>query len=143
MLPVPGGIKVRSVSSADVQRIHSTWEFSYEGSYTYFEEYVRHHPSVYLETNSGHYVGHMLSTSYGTMGMLYVNPDFRRKGYAKVIVSQLTQKKFDRGEDVYVVVEESNSASQHLHESLGFTIVPAGTLVWLRCGPNPFDKMTC
>ncbi|XP_076448552.1 L-amino acid N-acyltransferase MnaT-like [Babylonia areolata] len=85
----------------------------------------------------------MLSTSYGTMGMLYVNPDFRRKGYAKVIVSQLTQKKFDRGEDVYVVVEESNSASQHLHESLGFTIVPAGTLVWLRCGPNPFDKMTC
>ncbi|XP_076452512.1 glycine N-acyltransferase-like protein 3 isoform X2 [Babylonia areolata] len=137
---VPDGIKIRSVSSADIKRMNSTWEYSFEGSDTYMQESVRHYPSVYLQTGSGHHVGHMVGTSYGTLGMLYVYPEFRRNGYAKVIVSQLAQKYFDRGEDAYVFVEENNLPSQRLHESLGFRSVYGGGVVWLWCDSKPFPK---
>eukprot|EP00745_Piridium_sociabile_P038198 TRINITY_DN69739_c1_g1_i1.p1 TRINITY_DN69739_c1_g1~~TRINITY_DN69739_c1_g1_i1.p1 ORF type:complete len:116 (-),score=13.16 TRINITY_DN69739_c1_g1_i1:4-351(-) len=100
--------------------IHSTWSYGSEVPQTYTEEFVQHFPSVFLVTENGRHVGHMIGTSFGVMARLCVNPEFRRKGFAKVIVSQLAQTYFDRGEDAYVFVNEVNTASLALHQGLGF-----------------------
>ncbi|XP_076448554.1 glycine-N-acyltransferase-like protein 3 isoform X2 [Babylonia areolata] len=132
-IPVPEGTKLRAATTADVSRIFSTWKFAGDRTDYLIQERVERYPSVYLETDTGHHVGHMLSTNYGTMGMLYVNPDFRRKGYAKVLISHMAQKFFDMGKDAHVFIEEDNSPSRKLHEGLGFWVVSGMKFVWVKC----------
>ncbi|XP_076448037.1 glycine N-acyltransferase-like protein 3 isoform X2 [Babylonia areolata] len=147
-IPVPEGMKIRPISDADVGIVNSTWKFATDGSDVFIQQFIQQFPSVYLETEGGVHVGHMLGTSCGTIGMLYVNPEFRRKGYAKVIISHLAQKYFDGGDDACVFVEETNSPSLSLHQSLGFKVVPGLTINWMKCGPKgccraQLDKKCC
>ena len=122
--PVPEEVKMLPISEEHVTVVDTTWKFTTEGSDSYIKDLIQHHPSLILFTECGQHVGHMLGKGNGTLGMLYVQPQFRRKGYAKVIISQLAQKYFDKGEDVYVTIEEDNPNSINLHQSVGFKIVP-------------------
>ncbi|XP_076448066.1 glycine N-acyltransferase-like protein 3 isoform X2 [Babylonia areolata] len=132
-IPAPEGVKLRSATTADVGVIISTWKFGSNATEAFVRTWIQDFPSVYLETETGQHVGHMTGKSGGTMGLLYVNPEFRRKGYAKVIVTQLAQKYFDRGE-VYVRIQDDNQPSQCLHKSLGFREVPDSKVVVMWCG---------
>ena len=89
-----------------------------------------------MTTDSGQYVGHLLGQSYGGMGMLYIQPEFRRKGYAKVIFSQLAQKYLEMGEDLYMVIEIDNSAS--LNWSRFFNMKPMSNIqiAWVTFTPK-------
>ena len=129
-------MKILPISEDFVRIVDSTWKFSEEGSEVFIRELLKRHPSVVLTTNSGQHVGHMMGQGFGAIGMLYVQQEFRRKGYAKVIVSQLAQKYFDEGEDAYVVIEKDNSASMNLHLSVGFKVVPDIQLAWMRYIPK-------
>ncbi|XP_076448057.1 glycine N-acyltransferase-like isoform X2 [Babylonia areolata] len=132
-IPVPEGLKLRSATSADVGVINSTWKFGASIFEPFIQAWIQDYPSVYLETDSGQHVGHMISQNSSIMGTLHVNPEFRRKGYAKVLVSQLAQKYFDRGENAYVRIEEENQPSQVLHKSLGFKEILDAKIVWVWC----------
>ncbi|XP_076448046.1 uncharacterized protein LOC143284847 isoform X3 [Babylonia areolata] len=132
-IPAPEGVKLRSATSADVGVIISMSKFVSYGIGAFVQAWVQDFPSVYLETDSGLHVGHMIGMGGGILGLLHVNPEFRRKGYAKVIVTQLAQKYFDRGEDVYVQIEEDNLPSQSLHKSLGFKEMSDSKVVWIWC----------
>ncbi|KAL8559383.1 hypothetical protein ACOMHN_045103 [Nucella lapillus] len=119
-IPVPSELKVQPISNTEVKMIQSTWKFSTFLKESYIQNIVEKYPSFCLVTENGHYVGHMVGTSNGTMGFLYVSPEYRGRGYAKVIISQLSQKYFDRGEDAYIFVEENHFVSKNLNKSLGF-----------------------
>ncbi|KAL8595179.1 hypothetical protein ACOMHN_013852 [Nucella lapillus] len=131
--PVPEGMRTRPVSSSDSGCISSTWPFSFQGSDTYITKCAQRFPSVCLGTANGHHVGHMLGISCSALGLLYVKPEFRGQGYAKVIISHLAQKYFESGEDVYVSIAESNVTSQKVHRSLGFRRVTGSRIVWINC----------
>ncbi|XP_070192148.1 glycine N-acyltransferase-like protein 3 isoform X2 [Littorina saxatilis] len=135
-IPVPEGMKISPVTEDVVDVVNSTWKFICEGSDLYIRDLVRHQPSVFLTMEDGQHVGHMLGNSYGAMGMLYIQPHFRRKGYAKVIVSQLAAKYFEEGCDVYVMIEEDNEKSINLHHSVGFKTVPNFKVAWMRTVPK-------
>ncbi|KAK7101779.1 glycine N-acyltransferase-like protein 3 [Littorina saxatilis] len=134
-IPVPEGMKISPVTEDVVDVVNSTWKFSNDGSDLYICDLVRHHPSVFLTMEDGQHVGHMLGNSNGSMGMLYIQPHFRRKGYAKVIVSQLAAKFFEEGRDVYVMIEEDNEKSINLHHSVGFKTVPNSKVAWMITAP--------
>ena len=67
---------------------------------------------------------------YGGMWVLYeeahvtniaVHPDFRRKGYAKLLLLQLMKKAISLGAEAMTLeVRESNYGAQALYEQLGF-----------------------
>ena len=134
--PVPDGMKISAISEEDVDVVNSTWKFSGVCTTEHIINQIEHFPSVLLKSDSGEHIGHMLGETSGTLGILYVHPSFRGKGYAKVIISQLAHQYFDMGEDVYVFIEESNPLSLNLHRSLGFKVVPDLQLSWFKCYPE-------
>ena len=134
---VPKGIAALPISEDDIATIEQTWDtFDSEFRGDYIREQIQHFPSVVLKSESGQHIGHGLARSGGMMGMLYVLPSFRRKGYAKVIISQLAQTYFECGEDAYAIVRTDNYISQKVHASVGFKILPEVTLCLLRYLPK-------
>ena len=97
---------------------------------------VEEHPSIVMTTDSGQHVGHLLGQSYGGMGMLYIQPEFRRKGYSKVIIPQLAQKYFETEEEVYAVRDIDNSAAQNLHQFFSIKPLPNIQTAWVISTPK-------
>ena len=117
-------MKIQPVSEAYVPIVQSTWKFSGEHTEMFIRHLVEEYPSIVMTTDSGQHVGHLLGQSYGGVGMLYIQPEFRRKGCAKVIFSQLSQKYLEMGEEMYMVIETHNSASLNLSRFFNLEPVP-------------------
>ena len=129
-------MKIQPISEDYIHTVHSTWTFSGEHTEMFIRHLVEQHPSIVMTTDSGQHVGHLVGQSYGAMGMLYIQPEFRRKGYAKVIFSQLAQKYLEMGEDLYMVIEIDNSAS--LNWCLFFNMKPVSNIqiAWVTFTPK-------
>ena len=134
--PLPEGMTVSSIGEEELETVISNWKYGANGGMGYARDQLAHFPSVVLKSECGEHVGHMLGYTFRTIGMLHVLPQFRRKGYAKVIISQLVQKYFDMGEDAYVNIEIDNEVSVKLHESLGFKAVPDMQITWVAHFPE-------
>jgi len=96
-----------------------------------------------MTKDSGQHVGHLLGQSYGGMGMLYIQPEFRGKGYSKVISSQLMQKYLDTREDVYMVIQTDNSASLNLSLFFNTKPVPNFQTAWVTSTSKECWKCKC
>ena len=67
--------------------------------------------------------------------MVFVMPQHRRRGYGKVVVSQLASVYLKRGLKAMVCIEETNDVSTKLHENLGFKVIPELRIGWLTVNP--------
>lgn len=76
---------------------------------------------VYFRNNQC--LGYELGLQDETIGLLYVIPEARGRGLAKVIISQLAHKYFANGLPASAVVLTDNDTSLKLHQNLGFKIV--------------------
>ena len=129
-------MKIQPISEDYVHIVDSTWTFSGEHTEMFIRHLVEEHPSIVMTTDSGQHVGHSLGQSYGGMGMLYIQPEFRRKGYGKVIIIQLAQKYFETEEEVYAVRDIDNSAAQNLHQFFNIKPVPNIQTAWVISTPK-------
>ncbi len=77
-----------------------------------------------------------MSYHYGALGMLHVMEENRGKGYGKVIMSHLADKRLLNDREALVIIEESNAVSLKLHEDLGFTKIPEQMVVWINYTPK-------
>jgi GNAT superfamily N-acetyltransferase len=127
---VPEGIKLSPVTREAAAIVNSTWKFSSPDSLVYINDRIRTLPSLMMTTSDGRHVGHMIGHGAAGMGVLYVFPEFRRKAYAKVIITHLAHKFFQMGYEAYVCVECDNEGSLNLHTSVGFQLVPV-KLAWV------------
>ena len=129
-------MKIQPVSEDYINIVNSTWKFSGEHTEMFIRHLVEEHPSIVMTTDSGQHVGHLLGQSHGGPGMLYIQPDFRRKGYSKVILSQLARKYREMGEDMYMVIEVDNSASLKLCRFFNLKPVPNIQIAWVTFTPK-------
>lgn len=58
----------------------------------------------------------------GSLGMLYVLPSHRRRGYAQAMEAQLVNRCLQRGQRVFGQIKVGNLASFQLHRGMGYTI---------------------
>jgi ribosomal protein S18 acetylase RimI-like enzyme len=66
----------------------------------------------------------------GSMGMLEVFPNFRRRGIAQMLVSFQVNRLLQAGSIPYAQIKQGNEASMALHRKLGFSISEF-TICWL------------
>ena len=66
----------------------------------------------------------------GSMGMLYVFPEYRRRGYAEAIFGTLRNNQLQKGRLPYAQIIDGNNASIALHRKLGFKIAE-DMLYWM------------
>ncbi|XP_046359267.2 glycine N-acyltransferase-like protein Keg1 [Haliotis rufescens] len=138
--PVPNGFKLLPLTQDDSKLVNTEWKFTGGNeSLAYINKLITCLPSCCLYDPDGIIVGFAMSYHYGALGMLHVMEEHRGKGYAKVIMSHLAQKRLQTGKEAFIVIEESNAVSLKVHEGLGFKHVPNMKVVWIRYTP----KGTC
>ncbi|KAL8587665.1 hypothetical protein ACOMHN_045354 [Nucella lapillus] len=140
-LPVPEGMVCRPISSAaDIDIVSRTWKYTNEDTTAFIHHLVHQYPSTYLSTEQGQHIGHVLGISCNSSGVMYLNPECRRKGYAKIISTHMLQRFLEYGEEtVYAVLEESNTPAVEMILSLGSKVETKlfsedGELGWAEMG---------
>ncbi|MDE6407140.1 MAG: GNAT family N-acetyltransferase, partial [Anaeroplasmataceae bacterium] len=64
------------------------------------------------------------SDSICAISNVFTMPEYRKKGYAKQVVSKLAKDILDEGKKPYLYVDSTNPISNHLYLNLGFTYLP-------------------
>ena len=77
--------------------------------------------SVLLGYDQDRLVGFVGEHLEGSMGLLYVLPEFRRRGFGAALETQLIAKTMDKGYIPFGQVEKGNSASMKLQKKIGMT----------------------
>lgn len=86
--------------------------------------------SVLLGYADGRPVGFVGEHLEGSIGLLYVFPEFRRRGFAAALQRSMIAKTMDAGFVPFGQVERSNSASLALQKKLGMTLSKR-LIVWM------------
>ena len=81
------------MNTNDVEKVVKNWKYAEELGITEVTDKVEHAldclPTVAIRDSRGKLVAYELVEPHSTMGMLYVDPEHRRKGLATVVVTQL------------------------------------------------------
>lgn len=75
--------------------------------------------SILLGYSDGHLVGFIGEHLEGSMGLLYVFPEYRRKGFGTALQTALIAKTMEKGDLPFGQVETSNQRSLNLQKKLG------------------------
>ena len=81
---------------------------------------IQTYPSVCVCDSKGILVAYELGQEYGGLGMLFVEPAYRRQGLGKLVTILLMQKYMKFGYQPYIGIDPSNISSEKLHLDVGF-----------------------
>lgn len=80
---------------------------------------------------NGECVGFIGTHSEGTMGMLEILPQFRRRGYGEALEEYLVNDYISQGRIPYCHILETNTASLNLQSRMGFWLSEGKRIYWL------------
>ena len=86
--------------------------------------------AVLLGYDRDRLIGFIGEHAEGSMGMLYVFPEYRRMGFAAELQTHLIAKTMEKGYIPFGQVEKSNQASLRLQKKLGMTL-SEHLIVWM------------
>ncbi|XP_068424669.1 glycine N-acyltransferase-like protein 3 [Clinocottus analis] len=125
--------RVSSLNLSHVDLVNNTWKFGgNQQSRMKIKDFISHFPSCCITDGQGQPVSWILMYEYCAMGMLYTLPEYRGRGYAKVLVSTMARRLHTEGYPVYCFIEENNMASFKLFKSLGFIEDPSYRAAWFE-----------
>ena len=125
-IEAPENLAIRCAEEGDVPLLLSTYDLVGEDELRQIVARRR----LFLGCDRGQIVGFIGEHLEGSMGLLYVFPQFRRKGYAVALEKHLIARTLDEGFTPFGQVEKSNRSSLALQEKLGMTV--SGNLIcWM------------
>lgn len=122
-----------SLNESHIPVVNETWKFG-KGEYSvkFLKNIIRYFPTCCILNENSQPVAWILTYNYCAMGMLYTQPDHRRKGYAKLLISTMSKRLHTQGYPVFCFVEEENQLSYRLFKSLGFEEEPSYRAAWFH-----------
>lgn len=124
--PCSAALTVRTADMGDLPMLTESYQLI---SPEELEEVVRRQ-GVLLGYEEDRLVGFIGEHLEGSMGLLYVFPDYRRRGFAAMLQTQLIARTLERGFLPFGQVEKSNRASLALQQKLGMTCSD-DLIVWM------------
>ena len=125
-------MNVRRATEADVEAARRLWEAlneeitftPYEGS-SFDPALVSDHIALIAEDDGGEIAGvvyaNAASPDYGFVFGLFVRPDARRRGVARLLMRAVASELRESGRRYVVLsVDTPNEAARHLYDKLGF-----------------------
>ena len=134
-LSLPEGVVIRSLTQKDADLVHSCWEYRSDGSLEMIQRMIAMSEGGCVGVSvHGKLVSWMLRYLDGSIVMLFTNENYRRQGYAAIVVRGAvcdirtkTRKhtcKSDGGsmekERMISYIVDSNDASKSLYSKLGW-----------------------
>ena len=133
---VPEDYKLDSLTTLDVSTVNGAWKFGQSEESAVFLAYlVATFPSLCYRWH-GAPVAWILTTQYGSLGMLHVAEPHRRKGLATSLICRLAQKHLEDGHQPYAIIDINNQTSFELFSKCGFRKIPDLCVNWLVCKPE-------
>jgi len=101
-----------------------TWQYAKYNSLTYLRRILERNPSsgVYLNGSTIPITG-MALNGLGLLSMLYTEPEYRNKGYAKITTQNLIKEVRKRKLIACSFVDSDNSISRAFHDSIGMKAI--------------------
>jgi ribosomal protein S18 acetylase RimI-like enzyme len=123
------GFNISELKQSHVENVCNSWEYRayYEKLADlrgWIEYHISHLPSVSIETEDGRPVAWELLHEYGGVGMLYVEPEYRRGNLGSIVTRTLAEKLVKDGQLVFASVNANNEASVNFHHKNGFVLMP-------------------
>lgn len=75
--------------------------------------------------------GFILTHDEGSIGMLHVLPQHRRKGFGEALLAAIAARLIETGRVPYCHIALDNEASLNMHKKLGFLPTHPGTVCWV------------
>ncbi|KAM4607987.1 glycine N-acyltransferase-like protein 3 [Polymixia lowei] len=125
--------RMSPLNDSHIELVNSTWKFGgNEKGYMIIKNLISNFPSLCITDGCGQPLSWILVYDYCAMGLLYTLPEYRGKGYAKVLVSCMAKKLHAQGYPVYCFIEEENTTSYVLFKNLGFIEDPVYRAGWFE-----------
>jgi GNAT superfamily N-acetyltransferase len=122
---LPDGYSFSELGSSEANLVNSEWDYNIKDkTVPYIRNLILTMPHACVRdslTNAP--VAYELTFVFGAMAILYVRPNYRRKGLAKAVICSLARKHLDRGRHAFCWVDVDNSTSIRLHEQCGLTFI--------------------
>ncbi|XP_062587280.1 glycine N-acyltransferase-like [Saccostrea cucullata] len=128
-LKIPDGFKLSELQQTHVENILNSWHHrdEYE-QYADLRQWMRYQidtlPTVCIKTEDGRPVAWQIQYENTGMGMLYVEPEYKRLKLGSVVKRTLAQKLVKDGLLVFACVDDKNETSVTFHENNGFIRLP-------------------
>ena len=121
-----GGLSFREATLDDLPFISAEYDLISEEE---LKEVISRHNIILGYTDEG-IVGFIGEHLEGSIGLLYILPQYRRRGYASELEKEKIRRTLAKGFIPFGQVVTSNDASMRLQESLGLTRSD-GTILWM------------
>ncbi|KAJ8263030.1 hypothetical protein COCON_G00154870 [Conger conger] len=118
--------RISSLNESHISLVNKTWKYGGdEKSFQLVKLLISHFPTCCITDEEGRPVSWVLLYDCYAMGMLYTAPEYRRRGYAKILISTMATRLHSQGYPVYCYIQEENQLSYSLFKKLGFTEDPS------------------
>ena len=118
LLPVTTELVIRHPDAQDFPRFRDSYDLG--GGDELRRDFDR--PDFLGGYLDGAFVGYIGLHGEGSMGLLHVFPEYRRRGYAEALYSTLINNQLKKGRLPFAQIIEGNEASLALQRKLGFTL---------------------
>lgn len=128
-------MKIKSLSEDNANQIDSLWHHRYNGSDKFISYTIKYHMNVGLFNEYNELVAWCLRYDNGSVGILQVAKEHRRKGYGS-LVSKILCKKIaeEENSDVITSIVPGNVQSEKMFMKIGFKCV--GPHSWIVVSKN-------
>lgn len=120
--PIPDGFHISELTDIHTEIVHKSWPFT--SSEKWIQYLITNFQSVLNETDDGRPVAWEFQQEYGAVGMLLVNPEYRRRKLGSIVTRTLAEKMTKDRQLVFALVEENNDISIAFHEKNGYVRMP-------------------
>lgn len=125
----PVDLYVDFLDIAHAEVINDSWPHKFEGSLDYIRTTIQLNFGLGLFRKvDKQVVSFGLFAHYGGIGMLYTLEEFRRKGYAAIVILAISKELVARGLNPHAYVLHVNKPSAALFRKLGFEV--ADNITW-------------
>lgn len=120
--PIPDGFHISELSDIHTEIVHKSWPFT--SNEKWIQYLITNFQSVLIETDDGRPVAWEFQQEYGAVGMLLVNPEYRRRKLGSIVTRTLAEKMTKDRQLVFALVQENNDISIAFHEKNGYVRMP-------------------
>ncbi|CAG7667397.1 unnamed protein product, partial [Allacma fusca] len=119
------GVIISPLAPSEAKIVTDSWKFSGPGTQERMEDCIKTIGSagVYVkDENKGNILASWVVVVHsGTVNALYTHDDYRRRGYAKIVMEAVSRYAADDGLIPNVQIQLENQASKALFEGVGYT----------------------
>lgn len=125
-IPIRTELVIRHPDESDFPKVAESYDMGTEEEL--WEDF--HSPDFLGAYLDGEFVGYIGVHGEGSMGILYVFPTYRRRGYAEALYATLINRQLEKGRLPFAQILEDNEQSVALQRKMGLRISD-GRVYWM------------